>query len=134
VLTLEPTKPTYATGEQIVIKVTYTNPTLVDTPACMMIESTIGVLTIASMTRDGKAVLPTTTVAHFDGGMTNSLLTSLVSVPPKQWVSVFWKSQVSPATTFDRYTLKTVSLGAHDEGDVVHWPVKLPGKYEPRRH
>jgi hypothetical protein len=130
VLTLEPTKPTYAAGEQIVIKVTYTNPTPVDTPTCRMINSTRGVLTIASMTLDGKPVLPTTTVALVDGGMTSSLVDNLVPVEPKHSVSVWWKSEVWAVPTFGRFTLQTISLGAHDVGDVVRWPVKLPGKYE----
>jgi hypothetical protein len=119
-MTITPSKPTYASGEQVVLNVRFTNHSA---KACQMVNLTEGNLTIGAMTRDGQPVVPKTTYATYYAGMTEALLKHLVTVPSHGSVVVPWESD-DWAESNRAYTLKTTSLVWDDSGDVAFWSVR----------
>lgn len=121
-VTVATSKGRYAPGETVRLTVTVTNRGSV---TCGLPRSPDGSVQIASVTRDGTAVMPAFSLRSYSDGMAAAIRATLAGVPPGGSVTVDLDSEPAGGAA-----LVTAARSASDDGLATLWSIGEAGRYE----
>jgi hypothetical protein len=120
-------KARFGAGEPVAIAVTVTSR---EKAPCRMAGVPDGVVTIASVTRDGAPVVPTLSEGEYIDGFSAVIIGNSVPVDPGKAVSMTLTSESPDSTAVGSEAVLTSSVQSGNDGaSVARWPVGRPGAY-----
>ena len=127
IMTATAGKARFGAGEPVVVTVTVTSR---EKAACRMAGVPDGVVTIASVTRDGAPVVPALSEGQYIDGFNAVITGNSVSVDPGKAVSMALTSESPDTAAAGSAAVLTSSVQAGNDGaSIARWPVGRPGTY-----